>query len=102
MASLVNKTGVRPVGSFASETARWNAVRRRDPAASGAFLCCVRTTGVYCRPSCSARLPRRENVVFHATRADAEQAGFRPCKRCRPDASLRADCAGGIKREPAA
>jgi AraC family transcriptional regulator of adaptative response/methylated-DNA-[protein]-cysteine methyltransferase len=102
MAPFENKAGVRPVGNFASDNARWDAVRRRDPAANGAFLCCVRTTGVCRRPSCSARLPRRENVVFHATCADAEQAGFRPCKRCRPNAPLRADRAGGIKREPAA
>ena len=44
----------------------------------------VQTTGVYCRPSCAARLPRRENVRFHATPAAAERAGFRPCKRCKP------------------
>src|SRR6516225_195275 len=64
---------------------RWEAVRRRDPAAAGAFYYSVRTTGVYCRPTCAARLPRRENVAFHATCADAEHAGFRPCKRCRPN-----------------
>ncbi|MEA2972761.1 MAG: AraC family transcriptional regulator, partial [Actinomycetota bacterium] len=49
------------------------------------FYYSVRTTGVYCRTSCAARRPRRENVAFHATTADAEQAGFRPCRRCRPD-----------------
>jgi methylphosphotriester-DNA--protein-cysteine methyltransferase len=43
------------------------------------------TTGVYCRPSCAARRAKRENVGFHATRADGEKAGFRPCKRCKPD-----------------
>jgi len=65
--------------------ARWEAVRRRDKAADGTFFYAVRTTGVYCRPSCAARLPRRENVEFHETCKDAERAGFRPCKRCRPD-----------------
>lgn len=45
---------------------------------------CVRTTGIYCLPTCAAR-PRPENVVFHPTRASAKRAGFRPCKRCRPD-----------------
>jgi AraC family transcriptional regulator, regulatory protein of adaptative response / methylated-DNA-[protein]-cysteine methyltransferase len=65
--------------------ARWEAVLRRDKAADGAFFYSVRTTGVYCRPSCAARLPRRENVEFHETCKDAERAGFRPCKRCRPD-----------------
>src|SRR5712692_1607580 len=65
--------------------ARWEAVRRRDKAADGAFFYSVRTTGVYCRPSCAARLPRRENVGFHQTCAEAERAGFRPCRRCRPN-----------------
>jgi AraC family transcriptional regulator, regulatory protein of adaptative response / methylated-DNA-[protein]-cysteine methyltransferase len=79
----------RPVGNFSSDRFpsdddRWEAVRRRDAATVGAFVYGVRTTAVYCRPSCAARLPRRENVSFHATCADAERAGFRPCKRCRP------------------
>ncbi len=64
---------------------RWAAVIARDAGADGTFFYSVRTTGVYCRPSCGARRPRPENVRFHATREDAEQAGFRPCKRCRPD-----------------
>jgi AraC family transcriptional regulator of adaptative response/methylated-DNA-[protein]-cysteine methyltransferase len=63
---------------------RWAAVTARDSEADGMFFFSVRTTGVYCRPSCAARPPRRENVAFHATPADAEAAGFRPCKRCRP------------------
>ncbi|HEX7390748.1 MAG TPA: bifunctional DNA-binding transcriptional regulator/O6-methylguanine-DNA methyltransferase Ada [Acidiphilium sp.] len=74
-----------------SEDARWNAIVQRDAEADGRFYYAVRTTGVYCRPSCAARLPRRENVSFHATREDAERAGFRPCKRCRPDEAGRAD-----------
>lgn len=64
---------------------RWAAVVRRDPSADGRFFYSVKTTGVYCRPSCGARLPRPENVGFHQTQQDAEQAGFRPCKRCQPD-----------------
>jgi AraC family transcriptional regulator of adaptative response/methylated-DNA-[protein]-cysteine methyltransferase len=75
---------------FRSDEERWNAVVHRDPNADGAFYYSVLTTGVYCRPSCGARLPRRENVQFHASREDAEQAGFRPCKRCRPDEPPRA------------
>jgi len=63
----------------------WRAVQRRDRAADGTFVYSVRTTGVYCRPSCAARLPLRQNVAFHKTCADAERAGFRPCKRCRPN-----------------
>jgi AraC family transcriptional regulator of adaptative response/methylated-DNA-[protein]-cysteine methyltransferase len=70
---------------FSRDDERWEAVKRRDRAADGAFYYSVRTTGVYCRPSCAARLPRRENVRFHATGAEAEQAGFRPCRRCRPN-----------------
>lgn len=64
---------------------RWAAVVRRDPAADGLFYYSVSTTGVFCRPSCPSRLARRENVRFHTSRTDAEHAGFRPCKRCKPD-----------------
>jgi AraC family transcriptional regulator of adaptative response/methylated-DNA-[protein]-cysteine methyltransferase len=64
---------------------RWAAVVARHPQADGRFYYSVRTTGVYCRPSCAARLARPENVRFHPDRAHAEQAGFRPCKRCKPD-----------------
>ncbi len=75
---------------FATEAQRWSAVQARDPAADDRFVYAVRTTGVYCRPSCAARLARHENVSFHATPADAEAAGFRPCRRCRPDEEPRA------------
>src|SRR4051794_6317546 len=71
--------------AIADDKARWRAVAERDPRADGAFFYSVATTGVYCRPSCAARLARRENVGFHASCADAERAGFRPCKRCRPN-----------------
>jgi AraC family transcriptional regulator of adaptative response/methylated-DNA-[protein]-cysteine methyltransferase len=64
--------------------ARWALVRARDPQADGAFFYSVRTTGVYCRPSCAARPARPENVEFHADAAAAERAGFRACKRCKP------------------
>jgi AraC family transcriptional regulator of adaptative response/methylated-DNA-[protein]-cysteine methyltransferase len=69
---------------LANDDDRWAAVRRRDRRADGLFYYSVRTTGVYCRPSCAARPARRENVRFHSTRTEAERAGFRPCKRCRP------------------
>ena len=65
--------------------ARWPLVAARDRAADGVFFYSVATTGVYCRPSCAARLAKPGNVRFHATAADAERAGFRPCKRCRPE-----------------
>lgn len=71
--------------AFADDEERWAAVRRRDARGDGVFYYSVLTTGVYCRPSCAARLPRRENVRFHASCAAAERAGFRACKRCRPD-----------------
>jgi AraC family transcriptional regulator of adaptative response/methylated-DNA-[protein]-cysteine methyltransferase len=64
---------------------RWTALRARDASADGTFFYSVKTTGVYCRPSCAARPARPENVAFHATAAAAQQAGFRPCKRCKPD-----------------
>jgi AraC family transcriptional regulator of adaptative response/methylated-DNA-[protein]-cysteine methyltransferase len=64
---------------------RWVAVQAHDVSADGSFYYSVRTTGVYCRPSCAARPARPENVAFHATTDEAERAGFRPCKRCRPD-----------------
>jgi AraC family transcriptional regulator, regulatory protein of adaptative response / methylated-DNA-[protein]-cysteine methyltransferase len=64
---------------------RWASVVARDRSADGDFVYSVGTTGVYCRPSCAARLARPENVRFHATCADAERAGFRPCKRCKPN-----------------
>jgi AraC family transcriptional regulator of adaptative response/methylated-DNA-[protein]-cysteine methyltransferase len=75
----------RALRSTATDDARWDAVKRRDRAADGQFYYSVLTTGVYCRPSCAARLPRRENVGFHASPAAAEKAGFRACKRCRPN-----------------
>jgi len=64
---------------------RWAAVVARDRAADVRFFYSVRTTGVYCRPSCAARLANPKNVSFHASTTDAEAAGFRPCKRCKPD-----------------
>jgi AraC family transcriptional regulator of adaptative response/methylated-DNA-[protein]-cysteine methyltransferase len=62
----------------------WDAVQRRDAAAAEAFVYAVRTTGIYCRPTCPSRRPRRENASFFITPAAAEAAGFRPCRRCRP------------------
>jgi len=70
---------------------RWAAVVGRDRQADGKFFYSVKTTGVYCRPSCAARTPRPENVAFHRTATDAERAGFRPCKRCQPDQRSRAE-----------
>jgi AraC family transcriptional regulator of adaptative response/methylated-DNA-[protein]-cysteine methyltransferase len=70
---------------FSTDDERWAAVVRRDPRADGKFYYAVRTTGVYCRPSCPSRHALRENVSFHESSGAAERAGFRPCKRCRPN-----------------
>jgi AraC family transcriptional regulator, regulatory protein of adaptative response / methylated-DNA-[protein]-cysteine methyltransferase len=64
---------------------RWASVVARDPASDGKFYYAVKTTGVYCRPSCAARTPRPENVAFYTSTEGAAKAGFRPCKRCKPD-----------------
>jgi AraC family transcriptional regulator of adaptative response/methylated-DNA-[protein]-cysteine methyltransferase len=74
-----------------ADDARWAAVLARDGACDGTFLYSVATTGVYCRPSCPSRRPKRENVRFHATQAEAEAAGFRACLRCRPDSAGQAE-----------
>lgn len=70
---------------------RWAKVKTRDRAADGTFVYAVQTTGVYCRPSCGARLPRPENVRFFARGSEAVRAGFRACKRCKADAPPLAD-----------
>ncbi len=72
---------------FTTEVARWQAIVRCDAQADGGFVYAVKTTGVCCRPSCPSRQPRRENVCFFDHTPDARRAGFRPCKRCKPDAS---------------
>ncbi|MFP6557415.1 bifunctional DNA-binding transcriptional regulator/O6-methylguanine-DNA methyltransferase Ada [Paraburkholderia sp. B3] len=79
-----------PASSFATDAARWEAVATHDASADGAFFYGVRTTGVFCRPSCASRLPRRENVLFFDSADAARAAGLRECKRCRP---------GGLPRE---
>ena len=61
------------------------AMQRRDPAFDGLFFVGVKTTGIYCRPVCRARMPRRENIRFYPSAAAAERAGHRPCLRCRPE-----------------
>jgi AraC family transcriptional regulator of adaptative response / DNA-3-methyladenine glycosylase II len=83
----------------------WQAIEACDPRFDGWVYCGVTTTGIYCRPSCPARTPKRENVGFYTTAAAAQAAGFRACKRCRPDAApgspewdLRADLVGRAMR----
>ncbi len=69
---------------FNTYIAKWAACQQRDPEAVGHFFCAVKTTGIYCQPTCAAR-PNRENVIFYGTRQNAERDGFRACKRCKPD-----------------
>lgn len=82
--AIPSRTG--PLEDFATEESRWRALVERNRRAEGAFFYAVKTTGVYCRPGCSSRLPKREHVEFFADGAAAGQAGYRPCQRCRPDA----------------
>ena len=84
---------------------RYQAVAAKEARFDGVFFTAVRTTGIYCRPSCPALTPKRSNVTFYSTAAAAQQAGFRACKRCRPDASpgspewnVRSDLAGRAVR----
>jgi AraC family transcriptional regulator of adaptative response/methylated-DNA-[protein]-cysteine methyltransferase len=84
-----------------AEDRRWHAVTARDSAHDGEFVFAVSTTGVYCRPSCPARRPRRENVTFFLRPEQAEQAGFRACLRCRPRSlggNPQSDWAKGVCR----
>ena len=69
----------------------WSAVCTHDAAQDGQWVYSVKTTGVYCRPGCASRQPLRKNIAFYATNAEAEAAGFRPCKRCRPNEGSQAD-----------
>src|SRR5271170_3951987 len=68
----------------ANDDQRWNAVIARDSHFDGEFVFAVSSTGVYCRPSCPARRPRRENAIFFSRPEQAEKAGYRACLRCRP------------------
>jgi AraC family transcriptional regulator of adaptative response/methylated-DNA-[protein]-cysteine methyltransferase len=75
---------LQPGNDRASDGLRWDAVAARDPRCDGEFVFAVSSTGVYCRPSCPARRPRRENVTFYSRPELAEKAGYRACLRCRP------------------
>src|SRR5437879_13265865 len=68
-----------------AEARYWKAVLARDARADGAFFFAVRSTQIYCRPSCPARRPLRTNTLFFKTPGEAEKEGFRPCRRCKPD-----------------
>ena len=70
--------------AYDTDDKRWNASRAREAAASHVFYICVKTTGVYCLSTCAGR-PLRKNVFFVSSRDEAEAAGMRACKRCKPD-----------------
>lgn len=74
------------VEPFSSDALRWQALAEKDQRSEGAFLYGVKTTGIYCRPTCTSRLPKPGNVRFFQSTAEAQEAGFRPCKRCQPNA----------------
>jgi len=81
----------RPRAQTDRMSSMWNSVVARDRHADGAFVYAVASTGVYCRPSCPSRRPRRENVAFFDSTEEARRAGFRACRRCRPDETAPAD-----------
>ena len=84
---MIQATTTERLARATTSDPRWASIVNRDHSADGQFYYSVTTTGVYCRPSCGARLARPENVQFHLTCEDADKAGFRPCKRCKPGES---------------
>ncbi|KAI8582357.1 hypothetical protein K450DRAFT_228573 [Umbelopsis ramanniana AG] len=69
---------------YSTDEERWQAVLNHERAADGHFVYCVRSTGIFCRPTCPSRRPLLSNVLFYSNNPEAENAGFRPCKRCKP------------------
>ncbi|OJJ68700.1 hypothetical protein ASPBRDRAFT_46889 [Aspergillus brasiliensis CBS 101740] len=84
---LVSKPSPSPSSSTSTST-RWLAIQTRDPRFTNTFVYAVLTTKIYCRPTCPARLARRANVRFYDTASQAERAGFRACKRCKPEKTI--------------
>jgi AraC family transcriptional regulator of adaptative response/methylated-DNA-[protein]-cysteine methyltransferase len=87
-----------PGGDRPSDDTAWDAVLARDTAWDGRFVYAVRTTGVYCRPTCPSRRPHRENVSFFAGADEAEHAGFRACQRCRPRSTRPSPATRAVER----
>ncbi|KAM0465858.1 hypothetical protein ACHAPV_000803 [Trichoderma viride] len=77
----------QPVSAFGDDDSRWEAVKSRNAKADGLFVYAVRSTGVYSRPTCKARLAHRFNTAFFKSSIEAQSAGYRPCKRCHPEDS---------------
>jgi AraC family transcriptional regulator, regulatory protein of adaptative response / methylated-DNA-[protein]-cysteine methyltransferase len=80
----------------AEQDARWRAVLERDATADDAFVYAVKTTGIYCRPSCPSRMPKPCNIRLYATSAEAKAEGYRACRRCNPDGKSRAESTADI------
>src|SRR6185295_2713371 len=91
LCSMTTLTKQAELGLGQADELRWTAVLGHDRRADGTFVYAVRSTGVYCRPSCPSRRPRRDRVAFFETTGAAREAGFRACKRCHPDAAMAAD-----------
>src|SRR5690606_33072001 len=90
------QSNIMPTSSYANDDARWQAMQARDPEADDAFVYAVRTTGIYGRPSCCVRLPKRENVEFFPDEAAAQAAGYRPSHRLGIDRSASAIRRGAL------
>lgn len=90
MRKTLSRSSMSNARFTASEDQRWLEIQRRDTTAAGGYVYAVKTTGIFCRPGCASRLPRRENVTFFETASAAAAAGFRACKRCRPNADTSA------------
>lgn len=80
-----DKAAITPISPTVSDDKRWQQLIKREIAADGEFIYAVKTTGIYCRPTCPSKLAKRENIQFYDNASEAEQAGFRPCLRCRPE-----------------
>jgi AraC family transcriptional regulator of adaptative response/methylated-DNA-[protein]-cysteine methyltransferase len=89
---------MRPKRNGDTDDLRWKALTQRDHSQDGRWFYGVLTTGVYCKPSCAARRPRRENVRFYSSAEAAERDGLRACKRCKPDSPVTSDAADGIRK----
>lgn len=83
--NIKERASIKELANVMQNDARWLLVQARDASVDGTFYYSVSTTGVYCKPSCASRPARPEHISFHASRAAAELAGFRACKRCKPD-----------------
>jgi AraC family transcriptional regulator of adaptative response/methylated-DNA-[protein]-cysteine methyltransferase len=102
MTQTLSETKILGEQTQINDSTRWQAVQNRDASYNGAFVYAVRSTGIYCLPSCPSRRPRLEQVTFYASCDEAETAGFRPCKRCHPRDAMASDQQAEIVRQACA